>query len=138
MTLLWTLLWLPFSIAAHLELLYEPSGYSVGWPDLLRALRWAVLTAGLWGSASGAMFSGLLATAERGASIRQLGVRRVIVLGAISGASLPTCLQFFAALQVGWPAVAAWRPVSVIGMGAAYGALVAGGLLRLARRTPAA
>ncbi|NUQ93321.1 MAG: hypothetical protein HOQ11_16650 [Gemmatimonadaceae bacterium] len=138
MTLLWMVLWLPFAITAHLAILFEPPHHSVAWSQVLRAVRYGVLTAGLWGPGSGVVFAALLATAERGGAIGQLVVRRVILWGAISGASLPVLLLVWDAVQIGITMVVDWRNVTVVGLGAAYGALIAAGLVLLAQRAPAA
>ena len=120
----WMLLTLPFNIWESLSL---PAVQRLGF--ILRVTSsW-----GMWGVLSGASFAVLLSVAERRLTIHQLSGWRLAIWGALGACVLPALIYVLGpdgyALSDASPAYAIWS----FGITAAYGAVSAVTMLRVAR-----
>jgi hypothetical protein len=136
LALAWAVLWAPFG--AVLFVLFAGwvvDDFWLSWRDLLRLLGRGAYFGGVWGLVSGAIFAAALGAAERRGGVEHLARRRVIGWGALSGAGFPMIAVLMLAASIRDGGVYLPGLLAGMGVGALFGALVAGSLLSAAGRT---
>ena len=136
--LTWALGWTPIGAAwaAYVWLSVRDALPPGAEPSLFRVLAVVVGAWALSGAASGAVFAGVLALAERRRRLEELPVSRVALWGALGGLAVPAAV--FVALRVvyGVNAVYLSALLSSAAVSLSLGAASAAGTLLLARRAP--
>lgn len=134
LALAWAVLWAPFGAAMYVLLIAWVVDFSLSRRDALYGAAGGTAAGAVWGVVSGTIFAAALAAVERSGGIERLARRRVISWGALSGAVFPVVLGATVASITGSVrgVSAILSLLAVVGAGALYGALVAGGLLAAA------
>jgi hypothetical protein len=134
MGVIWAIAWIPLSLVSIAVI-----SWRFGAVPPLPILTGIVLTAITAGGASGLVFGGLLAVAERRRTFAALPRGRFALWGVVASLVPPllTLLPFFLrAIRVGNFGNVLPMVASVVGLNGVFGAVCAGTLLYLARRSP--
>ncbi len=131
---LWALVWLPMGVV-----FFVYASPLVTAPDVVGPFKipWFVTVWTAWGAISGAVFAGVLASAEAGRALRDLSVRRIALWGAIGSISLPlvlTGVDFLQGPEV--QRVPITFALAALMFSGVLGATCGAGTLAIARRAP--
>jgi hypothetical protein len=135
--MLWAVVWLPFGVA--LNMFYWPvlrPDRTIRWRAVLFAAEEGALLGAQWGVIGGVLFAATLIVAEGGRRVEHLSFRRALIWGAIAGVGFMALLTAWMVLVEGGSIYRPWRLAVPFALGAIYGTLVAGGILRTIRRAP--
>jgi len=133
MGVVWGVAWIPLTLASVVILSLRAGQ----WPSW-RLLAETTVAGALAGAASGLIFGGLLAVAERRRTVASLSSARFALWGALAAVAPPALFLLGAMARVRAP----WVDVvpmlgRILGLTGVLGAVCAGGVLYVARRAPA-
>jgi hypothetical protein len=133
MGVVWGLAWVPLTLTSVVIV----SLVAGQWPPW-RLLAETTAAGALAGAASGLIFGGLLAVAERRRTVASLSSTRTALWGALAAVAPPAlfALAVIARIQYPWVYVVPMFG-RILGLTGILGAVCAGGVLYVARRAPA-